>query len=324
MDNNIIIQIIDRLKNINWFYNWIIFYIKVLQLISSKNLTSDKVKSAFAMLVLDTEPFNGKPRIYDLYRCESFIYDTFQKSFALLQSREDWKFALEILKKVSEDTSTSLERSFNGPLTALKLFQLLTDNITTINYDLIIYILEEEYTKRNYDIFPYISNYAFYLSSAYSFIGDKKKANQYFKEGVDYIAYGSHKDIALDDVLNCIDNIKNIDQEFADEYVLKLYDLVISAVEYTDGKETRHYPNIWFKKFYTINKENALLYLLHELSNTRYDWRLEKDLEFVLKDDIQNQYRDVINYLIQSQLLNHDEDLLISSLDILETHVAQG
>jgi hypothetical protein len=318
-DIDTITQIINRLKNKNWFYNWIIFYIKILQVISNNNITSDKVKSAYAMLILDTEPFKGKPRACDLYKCEKFIYDTFQKSFSLLQSQEDWKFVLNVLKKVSNDTSTSFQRAANGPLTTLKLFQLLSDNITMTNCALITSMLEEEFSKKNYDVYYYISDYAFYLSFVYSFAGDEQKAKKYFKEGTDNIlAYGSHKDIAFDDVLNCMDDIKSIDQGFADEYIIKLYDLVESVVEHTDGKETRHYPNIWFEKFYVINKEKAQLYLLHELSNTQFDWRLEKDLEFVLKNNIENQNKNVINYLIQSQLINYDEYLLMASLDILE------
>ena len=74
----------------NWFFNWLIFFIKIVQLKMSNKSDSNEIKSAFDYLAYNTEPFEGKPRTCDLYSLNSFIYESINEGLSLVTSKEDW------------------------------------------------------------------------------------------------------------------------------------------------------------------------------------------------------------------------------------------
>lgn len=279
-DDKLFAELFDKFKGINWFYNWIIYYLKIISFRDIPNLSYFKIKEAFDFLQYTTEPFVGKPRTCDLHPVQHIIYNSFEKGLHLIKSEAQWKDIIDILVKVSRGTTTSLQRSQGGPLTTDRLFKLLSEFSCENNLNYIIRVFEElSKEKEEYQLHLDIAEYSFRLASLFMSASDKDKAVAYFKKGVEYtLAYTMRKDMTLHDVIEGIEPFATIDPVNGLQDLKKIKVLVDSAVGHTDGKETHHFPILWFEKFILIDFNKAALFLLNELSNSRYDWRAEKSL----------------------------------------------
>ena len=167
--------------------------------------------------------------------------------------------------------------------------------------------MERQYEQHKGGQFhAYLAEYCFQLAKAYSIVENKEKVGYFFRQGVDYIlGYTWRRDLTLEDLTESIESFNQTDNKLGNQYILKLKDLVDSVVEHTDGKDTKHFPVEWFEKFYNINAKNASLYLLYELVETRYDWRLESSLKYLSIQSIED-----LNSLIECYL---NQTLLVDS-----------
>ena len=279
-DDKLFAELINKFKGINWFYNWIIYYLKIISFRNIPNQSYFKIKEAFDFLQYTTEPFVGKPRACDLHPVQHIIYDSFLKGLQLIKSEDQWKEIIDILVKVSRGTTTSLQRSQGGPLTADRLFKLLSGFACENNLSYINSVFEElSKEKEEYHLHLDIAEYNLRLASLFISANDRNKAAAYFNKGVEYtLAYTMRKDMTLHDVIEGIEPFATIDPVNGLEDLKKTRVLVDSAVDHTDGKETHYFPVLWFEKFIRIDFKKAALFLLNELSNCRYDWRAEKSL----------------------------------------------
>jgi hypothetical protein len=320
-ENEAIIKVVKMFSAKNWFYNWLIFYIKIHQVKTLKQPDCSQIKSAFDYLAYKTEPFEGKPRACDLHSLNSFIFESINEGLSLVISQEDWEYILHKIEIVSTKTTTYFQNSPGGPIATDNLFKLCIENINEINVSIVVEILERQYERNKGSQFhAFLAEYCFQLAKAYSFVQNKEKTDYFFKQGVDYIlGYTWRRDLTLEDLTESIEHFKNIDNTLGNEYILKLKNLVDSVVEHTDGKDTKHFPVEWFEKFYNINAKKASLYLLNELAKKRYDWRLESSLKYLL-----NQSNGSVNiltecYLNQTLLVESDDLLLSKSLSLIDS-----
>lgn len=243
-DDKLFTELINKFVGINWFYNWIIYYLKIISFREIPNLTYFKIKEAFDFLQYTTEPFVGKPRACDLHPVQHIIHNSFQKGLQLIKSEDQWKEIIDILVNVSRGTTTSLQRSQGGPLTTERLFKLLNEFACENNLSYTISVFEKlSKEKAEYHLHLDIAEYNFRLASLFISANDKNKAVSYFKKGVEYtLAYTMRKDMTLHDVLKGIEPFATIDPVNGLEDLKKTRVLVDSAVDHTDGKETHYFP----------------------------------------------------------------------------------
>ena len=124
------------LSQYNWFRNWLIFLIKITEL-SQREYSNKELIEAFTYLVRDLEPFKGKPRTCDLYKQLPYIKKSLHQGLLLCNGNEELLIqCCELLEKVTSLT-TSLQRSFSGPLTDKEYLELiasyLPENTSSIN-----------------------------------------------------------------------------------------------------------------------------------------------------------------------------------------------
>jgi len=315
-----IADLINIFKSNNWFYNWLIFFIKVKQFRISKTVDSLKLRNAFDFLTYNVEPFHGKPRTCDLYSLHDFIYESLNEGLSFIKEKDDWDYVLKILNKVSTKTTTYLQNSPSGPIATNNFFKLLIENINENNSAFVIELSVGQY-ERNKDgqFHEFLSEYCFQLVKAYAFINDSEKIDLYFNQGVEYVlGYTWRRDLTLEDLTESIVGLSSINDSLGNEYILKLKELVDSVVQHTDGKDTKHFPVEWFEKFYKINPKNASLYLLHELVGTRCDWRLESSLKHLITNpDVQ--INDLTKcFLNQTMLVESDDAFLLDSIKLFD------
>lgn len=319
-DSELIAGVIDIFKSNNWFYNWLIYFIKVKQFRDSETVDSLELRNAFDFLAYNVEPFHGNPRTCDLYSLHDFIYESLNEGLSFIKEKEDWIYILKILDKVSTKTTTYFQNSPGGPIATNNFFKLLIENINEDNSTSVIEILVGQY-ERNKDgqFYAFLSEYCFQLVKAYAFVNDSEKIELYFNQGVEYVlGYTWRRDLTLEDLTESIVGLSSINNSLGNEYILKLKELVDSVVQHTDGKDTKHFPVEWFEKFYKINPKNASLYLLHELVGTRCDWRLESSLKHLITNpDVQ--INDLTKcFLNQTMLVESDDAFLMDSIKLFE------
>lgn len=286
LDNTFLIErIISKFQKRNWFFNWIIYYIKINVLIKKANeLDFKEVKGAFLLLNLDTDPFKGKPRTCDLYEFESYIYNSLKEGLSLVRTESEWTNIIKILVQVSNETTTTLQRSLGGPLASNKLFELLLEFISDNNKKQIIIELEKiKEDKSEFHLHSNIGEYYLQLAKAFSLNRELESAKKYLNKGVEFsLAYTMRKDLTLVDLIDSIEHYVVFNKNQALESLKKLKVLVDSAVSHTDGKETNHFPKMWFEKMILIDSSISALYLLEELLVYPSHWINEDCLKALL------------------------------------------
>lgn len=134
-DSRLLKQLIDLFKAKNWFYNWIIYWLKVIAIKAQKKVLYHQVKTAFDYLKYSTDPFLGKPRVCDLYFIHNLTYSSFREGLTLIRTETQWRDIIDLLTKVGNETTTTLQRSASGPLETATLFRVFAEFISDENRD---------------------------------------------------------------------------------------------------------------------------------------------------------------------------------------------
>ena len=88
-DRRIIEVIVTESKNINWFYNWIIYSIKMAELcvdavqMDSKSICESVINN-LELLIQDTDVFKGEPRTCDLYFLQNELTRSYERAVELV------------------------------------------------------------------------------------------------------------------------------------------------------------------------------------------------------------------------------------------------
>lgn len=270
--------LVKLFKGKNWFYNWLIYTLKIMRV--NKDSAYADVKSAFDYLAYDTEPFRGKPRTCDLYSIHAIILNSIHQGLNFLKSSEQWKETIDTLVEVSNSVATSIQRTNTGPLTTDKLFGMLSEYACPENIAYINQVFESiTEQKEEYHLHGDIAEYNLRLASIVALSKDKDRALGYFQKAIQFaLAYTMRKDMTLVDVIEGIKAYAKVSPVDINETLRLSRMMVDSAVDHTDGKETAYFPELWFKSFLEIDLSQSMVYLLHQLVALRYDWRAEGSL----------------------------------------------
>ncbi len=324
-ETKVIDHLYDQFKTKNWFYNWILYYLKILQIKHNPAYTFNELKEAFQYLIYDTDPFKGEPRTCDLYKAEGYIHRTLAEGLSYINKKEGWDEILDILMEVSEKTTTSLQRTLGGPLSTNDFLILLEDSVDPNNIGKIISLFEKTIEKeKDYNLYSYTAEYNFRLSKLYSKVNNRTNAELCFIKGTKYIlSYTFRKDTTLEELIESIEGINSLDKDMGNEYIKRIKILADTVINHTDGKGTRHLPISWFSKYLQIDFSSSLLFLLNSLSNTRYHWRLEECLIELI-----NKSKGSINplvelFLVKTFPIENSEDYLSTSIYLIEKIVLE-
>lgn len=278
-NQEVIKNTIEQFKNRNWFYNWIIYYIKIKIIQSKNNYNYSEILAAFKHLTYDTDPFKGQPRIVDLYQLKDIIYNSVTDGLDYLKKKEEWNEIIDLLCNLSYEISP-FDANFTLPID--KVFKILDEKANDVNRTKIIETIEQVLEAKEVKYHTYISDFYYILSKQYSIQQNSTKADIAFKAGIKFLfGYTFRRDRTLEDVIDCLEKYSTINYEKANESIKKSKSLVDSVIRHTDGKDTRYFPVEWFEVYYKINFKDAALYLLSNIKN-HYYWIYEEQLQDLL------------------------------------------
>jgi hypothetical protein len=309
---NLLKQIVKKFKGRNWFFNWIIYYSKVICLSTKEHASFDEIKEAFDYLQYSTDPFLGKPRTCDLYGIHSFIQSSISQGLELLNKEScTWAPIIDILSKVSNETTTSIQNSPTGPLETKTFIKILLDFSDSRNAAIFSNAIQKQIDdKKDYRLHSDIADYSYYLALFYKKIGNDKAAIESYSQAVEYaLSYTMRKDQTLDDAVRGLPVLSVIGKDYAIEEAVKVRTLVDSVVAHTDGKGTRYYPLEWFESLLKIDFHASSLYLLNSFLNARFDWRAESSLdEMLIADNMPDVDPVILFYLCMSLPTNQKDE----------------
>jgi hypothetical protein len=252
-----------------FFFNWLKFFIRnfIIEINrkNHKDKTSNELEKAFIenfeFLASDVEQFKGKPRVIDFTHQNSTLINlTIEQGLKYIHSKNAWNNIIKSLNKVPYNTLAIIEDKYI--------------NKKNINFIIDTY---KELDKADESNYSKHLEYSFKKAIYYSKIGKKNIAKKELKKAVFLMtSYTFHKDRTLSEIIESLSSVNNIDSEFAKKYVKKLKYLTDAIIKHTDdGKDTRWLTIEWFEEFLKIDYKLSTMYLISQLLNNTYFWKLD-------------------------------------------------
>ncbi len=141
------------------------------------------------------------------------------------------------------------------------------------------------------------------LAKLASIHGDKRSQKELLKLATsNFLGYGNHKDMYLDEVLHSIHICHKAGSKKANEWIKRIIPTVENITEYTDGDETRYFPRDLARILVTISPK--MLY--------KYYYQKAQDEELFLAQDI-------FKYILHSLKFIEDKDVALATSALDET-----
>lgn len=291
-DRKVIEKVCADCKNINWFYNWIIYSVKMSELCAHTTQMDSKTICETALtnlklLLQDTEVFKGEPRTCDLYFLQNELTRSYELAVELIVKNgtvEDLEKALGILERLDDETGTSLDHSMGGPLTDAEFLDLISRFLTIDNYEIVKpYLLRtQEKIEKNevYDCIAAAKLRFVSLISKYN----QSEALEHFDICIHYlVAYGYHKDIILLQIMDSYNIFFEAVAGNPEEERDTITKMTMALWNHTDGRETKHFLNRWFDELLKIDSKYALAFLSGLQIKFGKSWVVEGMLRSAIK-----------------------------------------
>ena len=291
-DRKVIEKVCADCKNINWFYNWIIYYVKMSELCAHTTQMDSKTICETALtnlklLLQDTEVFKGEPRTCDLYFLQNELTRSYEVAVELIVKNgtvEELEKALGILERLDDETGTSLDHSMGGPLTDAEFLGLISRFLTIDNYEIVKpYLLRtQEKIEKNevYDCIAAAKLRFVSLISKYN----QSEALEYFDICIHYlVAYGYHKDIILLQIMDSYNIFFEAVAGNPEEERDTITKMTMALWNHTDGRETKHFLNRWFDELLKIDSKYAIAFLSGLQIKFGKSWVVEGMLRSAIK-----------------------------------------
>lgn len=258
-----------RLEGVGWYKCWLRFVLaSALAEAAIAQGAVYEVTSVFDELVVDTHPFSGSPRACDLYSIQALITDSLRRALRLPQTPDEWLYAIIKVAKARSDTATQLDREDGGPITASSYFSVLLEHASVPTASTsIVQTLEQDLTNEEKGG-TYYSNHSVYrmrLARLNALISNSPRAREHWREATVFLlGYSFHKDTALFDIIDSVPALRLRSEQVALGALARLQPLLSAVMRHTDGRETKHTPNAWFRSLLKVNPVRAVELLCRE------------------------------------------------------------
>lgn len=257
-------------KGDNWYSQWLEFLLRLAEYPTSNN--SLKITEIFNLISENTAPFKGKPRSCDLYHVQPLIIESIIDGLQLCNTEREFKDCISYVRIAMDETGTSMDRSDTGPIQTIPLLRELCaiSHLAFAQDTILEFCMEVVKKVESYG--TYFESHAeigmslAYLLSSFGLHDEAKK--EWVKIAQYLCAYGWRKDVTINEILDSLPAIAAPSWQQGKEAFLKSLPLAQSLRRHTDGRETKHAINNWFKSLCHSNLNIAL----EVLSCTLHDY----------------------------------------------------
>lgn len=319
-------EIISEYENINWFYNWVIYCIRLAELSaqSDSQIESDYVLDIMQLLLLDTEVFKGEPRTCDLYYIQHELTNSYKQAIRFVENSgtlHDIKKAFTILEQLDDKTGTSLDHYMGGPLPDSEFLELISTFLTSDNFDLLKpYLIRTQEKIEKNEVYENIATAKLRfvnLLSKYNI----DEARIYFEECTQYlVAYGFHKDIIIEQILDSYDLFFETISDNPKDERDTITKMTFALLDHTDGRDTNHFLNKWFDKLLETDPRYALSFLTGFQVEHGINWIVQNMvLSVIEKYCTDYEYSLIVISLIESLPNDMCSRLINASTEVFKT-----
>lgn len=305
-DIDALIEFEKTIPSLNFFYNWLKYFINIfiIEYTVVKDKQEHEIVANLSFLASDVDYAKGIPRAMDIpYNNSALLELTIRKSLKHIKSKEYWKEVIENIVKLPFPALAIVERDF-------------------INEDNIPFIIETygrfcESTDSDY--YEYVENH-FKKSIYYAKLEKLKEAKEELKKATEYTTkYTSRKDTTLSELIDPLTAINRIAPSVALKYAKKLKYLNDAVMNHTeDGKGIRWLVIAWFKELLNIDYLLAVEYLIDQLIEEPYFWKLDYMFVEVLNTD-RGVNPLILNFLYKLLPTDNRDEYLSGFLDIISS-----
>lgn len=292
-EQKILIAYAESINKSSWYNCWLYFYIYLIIYSHDKTLSdverAKHVQSKLEILSSFDKPFRGQPRVCDLYSIRKFTNDSFRLTLQVARLADNLNKVIDLLVKISENTTTYLQHSPGGPLIHVELLEIILEVITDpIQLKEIACQLKElsRASEVHGEYYAILASQQFSLTKLYIRIAELELANDCFKIGCNYLfGYGERKDPTIYEIIDSLSTFGN-DKTLACELSNKTLNLLTAVINHTDGKGTNSVHKSWFANTVIATPEESLVLLGNTLNSPRgfTHWLVDDCLEVVVRE----------------------------------------
>lgn len=291
-----LIELREKVSGEGWYRQWLQYAIDLSlakAVASSGGDASTQIVKALKDVAVNPEPFSGEPRACDLFRLRDVIKDSFSEGLRLLKTSDQCRESLGNLAEISRGTTTYLQGTRCGPLTADVLVELALSLPSTSEFNqsaLELIRRELDLAEEHGEFYEIHAEHEMQLAYALAVLGEVEQAKVHWKHASIFMtAYGMHKDVLLFELAESLPALVRLDPEGSKERAVALQRLCDIAIDHTDGKETTHLPNAWFAALLSADLIGGILLLFRSLTKSggRDHWVLERAVQDVLEHTTQ-------------------------------------
>lgn len=234
-----------------WYRCWLRFTVGLTR--AEAAATEDRERlamEALNQLESDLDPFAGRPRSCDLYAIRHTIQNTIRRAVGLTTER--WMEAIRLVSGVSNALTVTLQGSIDGPVPPAFVLGLAVDGVTTETTSrraLAAELLEAEISQHSATRhYPDLAEDRLLEVRLAAAAGDTNEARRLWREACRLItAYGWRKDITIYELLDPLVMLIDADRVRGRTCLASAQPLCERVRSHTDGKETRHAPQHWWR-----------------------------------------------------------------------------
>ena len=317
-------SIAQQIKFEGWYGLWLHYVIALSRIEvegkSDASTAAFNIISAFQELASDTHPFKGNPRACDLYPLWPLIHSTIDRGLCLVQAEEQWITAAKLLAKISFETTTYLQGAQSGPLTPEALANII---IPYRWHSHLIELLGEQvkHAEQHGEYYSVHATHEMFLCRAFQASGQHEAALEHWRLAARFMcAYGWRKDIALFDLLECAPTLANYDPVQTAIRLAQAQELTEIVINHTDGKETNHTPNTWFRALCKADPPGAIDVLYRSLirDGGEHYWILERAVRDAADEFGEQGNPALLAFINATQPLVEDSPSVSQRLDIIK------
>lgn len=287
-----VVAFVSTIPASSWYFCWLRFTAKVILIISDaskdQSTRTQDLLNELEVLAKFDKPFVGEPRACDLYNIHGITEWSFQLVLSNLQFPSIVSQAINSLTTISENSTTSLQGSPNGPIIRSALLGICLKTIKSPDLfqevsGYLSNVVSEAEGSQYYDT---LADHQLFLARIYLQGGKKEEAiNSYQKACMFLTCYGHRKDPTIYELIDSM-QAAGVTTEKSLEVANKTI-LQLRAVQaHTDGKGTSRVFVSWFSNVLSFLPESALVLLGDSINSPTgfTSWETEDCIEKITSE----------------------------------------
>lgn len=280
-----LVPVATALAGGGWGHAWLRFALAIAQaeVVADPALRDEATLRALT----DLRDAESHPDPFALYDVAPAIHRTLELALRLISSATAFRSAVEILTALSRATQSHFQGSSMGALVTEDFIDVLAPYVSDperAEFVLSAMLTRIETTEAHGEFYETHAEHDLQMAHIYARAGNRAEAEAKWSRAATHLtAYGWRRDITAYEPIESLEVIASADPAAAQVRLVEAQVLAENVIEHTDGKDTRHILNYWFRSLLAADPARAIDLAARSIwaSEGGVDWRIEDAYEKV-------------------------------------------